>query len=65
MYYAGCLRFNLSEYIDLYYKKTYAVFKYIYHWDRYLDLKIKRQSKQWCEKFNYSQTALKRIIELK
>lgn len=58
-------KFNLSEYVDLYYKKTYAVFKYIYHWDRYLDPKIKKQSKQWCEKFNYAQTALKRIIELK
>jgi hypothetical protein len=55
-------KFALSEYVDLYYKKTYAVFKYIYHWDRYLDPKIKRQSKLWCEKFNYAQTALKKII---
>ena len=58
-------KFNLSEYIDLYYKKTYAVFKYIYHWDRYIDPKIKKQSKQWCEKFNYAQTALIKIIESK
>lgn len=58
-------KFGLSEYIDLYYKKTYASFKYIYHWDRYIDPKIKKQSKQWCEKFNYSQAALIRIIELK
>jgi hypothetical protein len=58
-------KFNLSEYIDLYYKRTHAVFKYIYHWDRYIEPKIKKQSKQWCEKFNYAQTALKKIIELK
>ena len=58
-------KFGLSEYIDLYYKKTYASFKYLYYWDRYLDPIIKKQSKQWCEKFNYAQTALKRIIELK
>jgi len=56
---------GLSEYVDLYYKKTYASFKYLYYWDRYLDPKIKKQSKQWCEKFNYAQTALKRILEIK
>lgn len=58
-------KFSLSEYVDLYYKKTYASFKYIYHWDKYLDPKVKKQSKQWCEKFNYAQAALKRINELK
>jgi len=58
-------KFDLSKYVDLYDKKTYAVFKYIYHWDRYIDPKIKKQCKQWCEKFNYAQTALKRILELK
>jgi len=57
--------FNLSEYVDLYYKKTYASFKYIYHWDRYLDPSIKKLSKGWCEKFNYANTALKKILELK
>lgn len=56
---------DLSEYIDLYEKKTYAVFKFIYYWDRYIDAQIKKQCKQWCEKFNYAQTALKRIIQLK
>jgi hypothetical protein len=51
------VKFDLSEYIDLYDKKTYAVFKFIYHWDRYLDPQVKKQCKQWCEKFNYAQTA--------
>ena len=58
-------KFSLSEYVDLYYKKTYASFKYIYYWDRYLDPKIKKQSKQWCEKFNYAQAALKKINDIK
>ena len=40
-------------------------FKYLYYWDRYLDPMIKKRSKQWCEKFNYAQAALKRIIEMK
>lgn len=57
--------FNLSEYVDLYYKKTYASFKYIYYWDRYLDPKTKKQCKGWCEKFNYANTALKKILEPK
>jgi len=58
-------KFDLSEYVDLYYKKTYAVFKFIYHWDRYVEPQIKKHCKQWCEKFNYSNEALKRILELK
>ena len=58
-------KFNLGEYIDLYYKKTHASFKYLYYWDKYLDPRIKKQSKQWCEKFNYANEALKRILEHK
>ena len=57
--------FNLSEYVHLYYKKTYASFKYIYHWDRYIDPQIKKLSKAWCEKFNYANTALNKILEHK
>jgi len=58
-------KFGLSEYVDLYYKKTYASFKYLYYWDRYLDPMIKKRSKQWCEKFNYAQAALIKINEIK
>jgi hypothetical protein len=58
-------KYNLSEYVDLYYKNTYAVFKYIYHWDRYLDPEVKKHCKGWCEKFNYANEALKRILEVK
>jgi hypothetical protein len=34
-------KFDMSEYVDLFEKKTYAMFKYIYHWDRYVDPNIK------------------------
>lgn len=55
-------KFNMSEYVDLFEKRSYAMFKYIYHWDRYVDPNIKRHCKQWCEKFNYANEALKRKI---
>ncbi|MFC1734374.1 hypothetical protein ACFL6I_29060 [candidate division KSB1 bacterium] len=33
-------KFNLSEYVSLYYSNTYAMFKYDYTFDRYLDPKL-------------------------
>jgi len=59
------VRFDMSEYVDLYDKKTHAMFKYIYYFDRYLDPEVKKHCKGWCEKFNYANAALKRIMELK
>lgn len=58
-------KFDLSEYIDLFYGKTYAMFKYDYSFDRYLKPDLKKFCKDWCFKFNYANTALKRIMELK
>jgi hypothetical protein len=58
-------KFDLSEYIDLYEKKTYAMFKYDYSFDRYLKPELKKFCKDWSFKFNYANTALKRILELK
>jgi hypothetical protein len=58
-------KFDLSEYIDLFYKKTYAMFKYDYSFDRYLKPELKKFCKDWSFKFNYANTALKRIMELK
>ena len=58
-------KFDLSEYIDLYYGKTYAMFKYDYSFDRYLKPELKKFCKDWSFKFNYANTALKRILELK
>ena len=58
-------KFNLSEYVDLYERKTYAVFKFDYHLDRYLKPELKKYCKDWCFKFNYAHAALKRLEELK
>jgi len=58
-------RFDLSEYIDLFEEKTYAMFKYDYSFDRYLKPELKKYCKDWCFKFNYANNALKRILELK
>jgi Ca2+-binding EF-hand superfamily protein len=58
-------KFDLSEYIDLYEGKTHALFKYNYSFDRYLKPELKKFCKDWSFKFNYANTALKRILELK
>jgi len=58
-------KFDLSEYIDLFEEKTYAMFKYDYSFDRYLKPELKKYCKDWCFKFNYANNALKRILELK
>ena len=58
-------KFALSEYIDLFEGKTYALFKYDYSFDRYLKPELKKFCKDWSFKFNYANTALKRIKELK
>lgn len=58
-------KFDLSEYVDLYHGKTYALFKYDYHFDRYLKPEPKKFCRDWCFKFNYANEALKRIVELK
>jgi hypothetical protein len=58
-------KFALSEYIDLFESKTYALFKYDYSFDRYLKPELKKFCKDWSFKFNYANTALKRILELK
>ena len=58
-------KFDLSEYIDLYYDKTHALFKYDYSFDRYLKPELKKFCKDWTFKFNYANNALSRILELK
>jgi hypothetical protein len=58
-------KFDLSEYIDLFEGKTYAMFKYDYLFDRYLKPELKKFCKDWSFKFNYANNALKRILELK
>ncbi|TSA28081.1 MAG: hypothetical protein D4R67_04760 [Bacteroidetes bacterium] len=58
-------KFDLSEYIDLYKQKTYALFKYDYSFDRYVKPEVKKFCKDWCFKFNFANNALKKILELK
>jgi len=58
-------KFNLLEYISLYEGKTYAMFKYDYTFDRYLEPKLKKYCKDWCFKFNYANNALRKIVKIK
>lgn len=58
-------KFDLSEYISLYEKKTYAMFKYDYTFDRYLEPKLKKYCKDWSFKFNYANDALEKILKIK
>ena len=54
---------KLSEYIDIYHD-SYALFKYLYFFDHYVDPNIKRRCKKWCDEFNYANYALKRIADI-
>jgi len=55
---------KLADYIDLYYRGTYAMYKYQYEFDKYLEASIKRESKNWCTRFNYANNALKKLKEI-
>ncbi|HAO09166.1 MAG TPA: hypothetical protein DCQ50_19795 [Chryseobacterium sp.] len=55
---------KLADYVDLYYKGTYGMFKYQYEFDKYLEASLKRESKNWCNKFNYANNALKKLKEI-
>lgn len=55
---------KLAEYIDLYSKGTYAMFKYQYEFDKYLDAGLKKDSKSWCSRFNYANMAMAKLKEI-
>lgn len=55
---------KLADYIDLYYKGTYGMFKFQYEFDKYLEASLKRESKNWCNRFNYANNALKKLKEI-
>jgi len=59
------IKFDLSEYVTLYQRKTYGSFKYDYTFDRYLKPELKKYCRDWCFKFNYANDALKKILKLK
>jgi len=56
-------KFKLSDYINLYYNETYAMFKHEYFFDRYLKPDLKKQCKKWCNDFNHANYALKKANE--
>jgi len=56
---------KLAEYIDIYEKGTYAMFKDLYYFDKYLEAGLRRDCKNWCNRFNYANDALKKLNELK
>ena len=56
---------KLADYVDLYHRGTYAMFKYQYEFDKYLDANMKRDSKNWCTRFNYANHAHEKLKELK
>jgi hypothetical protein len=58
-------KFDLSEYIDIYYKKTHAYYRYEYFVDRYVKPEVHKYCKAWCFKFNYANHALEKILEIK
>jgi hypothetical protein len=55
---------KLADYIDIYRDNTWAMFKFEYHFDRYLKPELKKRCKKWCDDFNYANHALKKIFEL-
>jgi hypothetical protein len=55
---------KLAEYIDVY-NDSYAMFKFDYAFDRYLNKDLKKRCQDWCFQFNYANTALKKINNIK
>jgi hypothetical protein len=57
-------QYNLADYIDIY-KDNHAMMKFIYHFEKYLEPKLKRRCKRWCENFNYANHALELVTNKK
>ena len=56
---------KLIEFIDLYHKGTYAMFKEQYWFDKYLEPGKKKECKNWIERFNYANNAMSKLKEIK
>ena len=56
--------YKLSEYIDIY-KDNYAMTKFVYHFEKYLEPGMKRRCKKWCDDFNYANHALEEVTKKK
>ena len=57
-------QYKLSDYIDIY-KDNYAMTKFIYHFEKYLEPGLKRRCKKWCDDFNYANHALEEVTKKK
>lgn len=57
-------QYNLSDYVDIY-RGNYAMTKFIYHYEKYLEPELKKRCKRWCENFNYANHALELVTKKK
>ena len=57
-------QYKFSDYIDIY-KDNYAMTKFIYHFEKYLEPGLKRRCKKWCDDFNYANHALEEVTKKK
>ena len=53
---------NLSDYIDIY-RDHFAMMKYIYHFEKYLEPGLKKRCVKWCKDFNYANNALQEVTK--
>jgi hypothetical protein len=56
--------YKMAEYIDIY-EGNYAMFKFIYHFDKYIKADVKKRCANWCFQFNYANKALLAISKIK
>jgi hypothetical protein len=48
------------DYIDVY-ENNYAMIKFEYLWNQYMNSELKRNIKKWCQEFNYANEAIKAL----
>ncbi len=53
---------KFSDYIDIY-KNNYAMMKFMYHFEKYIEPEMKKSCRKWCENFNYANHALKLLTK--
>ena len=51
-----------SNYIDVY-ENNYAMIKFEYLWNHYMNSEIKRNIKKWCQEFNYANEAIRSLTD--
>lgn len=52
--------YKMADYVDIY-KSNHAVFKFIYHFDKYIEPALKKRCMKWSDSFNYANKALEMI----